>query len=464
MNFRFYDTLSGKIRTLPRPTKNPVRLFVCGPTVYDDSHIGHARTYLIFDSLVRYLQSQKIKIFYLQNITDIDDKIIKKATQTNRTIKQVAEKFRVSYLNDMKVLGVKSVNKYAPASNYVKEIKSQIKQLIEKGFAYKTNRGIYFEIKKFKDYGKLSRQNLSALRPGWRIETDPNKKDPLDFAIWKFSKSTSEPSWPSPWGRGRPGWHIEDTAITEEIFGSSYELHGGGVDLKFPHHESEIAQARALSGKKYFVKIWLHTGILKINGEKMAKSLNNFITIKDFLKNTSPEIFRLMILGHHYRSPLNYTKKLVNETKIQLDDLGKIIAKLQLIGQLGSKLTPNKRYSTEIKKFKKEFDNALKDDFNTPKALGATFILIKNIQPEIWQLTKEQAKTTKETLELSLKSLGLEISLQNTTKEASKIARDREKLRKNQQFIKADRLRKKINRLGFVVEDTPLGPFLWPKQ
>ncbi|MEK7146691.1 MAG: cysteine--tRNA ligase, partial [Patescibacteria group bacterium] len=282
MALKIYNTLSGKKESLKKPANRALKLFVCGPTVYDYSHIGHARTYLFFDIFARYLKSLGFKTFYLQNITDIDDKIINRANREKKNISAVARFFEKEYYRDMKTLAVESVDCYGKAGDFIKEIQRQIQTLVKKGFAYKTKNGVYFEVKKFKNFGKLSRQNLNALRPGWRIEPDPGKKDPLDFALWKFSEQ--KPYWPSLWGKGRPGWHIEDTAITGKIFGSQYDLHGGGNDLKFPHHEAEIAQAESASGKKPFVKIWLHTGFLLVNGEKMSKSLGNFITIKDFLK------------------------------------------------------------------------------------------------------------------------------------------------------------------------------------
>ena len=317
---KIYNTLSGK-KEVVRASKRPLKFFVCGPTVYDYSHIGHARTYVAFDIAVRWLEFSGFKVFYLQNITDVDDKIINRAKSENKNPLALARFFEKEYLKDMKSLGVVSVDKYARAAGHLKEIKRQIAALLKKGFAYRTKSGVYFEVKKFGGYGKLSRQNLEETRRGWRIEPDPEKKDRLDFALWK-NRQAGELAWPSPWGAGRPGWHIEDTAIAEKFFGPQYDIHGGAVDLKFPHHESEIAQAEAASGKKPFVKIWMHTGFLLAGGEKMSKSSGNFITIRDFLKNRDAAALRLLIASRHYRSPLDYEESLAENAENSLRTIG----------------------------------------------------------------------------------------------------------------------------------------------
>lgn len=447
------------------PRRRPLRLFVCGPTVYDYSHIGHARTYLAFDIIVRYLRSQTIPVFYLQNITDVDDKIIERAKIQNISPQKIAQIFQKEYRQDIKTLGITSVNQYAPASKFIKEIQKQISRLIKKGYAYQTKSGIYFEVKKFSGYGKLSKQNLDALRPGYRIEPDPEKKDPMDFALWKIHKY-SEPLWPSPWGTGRPGWHIEDTAISEKFFGPRYDLHGGSMDLKFPHHESEIAQQEAASGKKPFVKIWMHTGFLLVNNEKMSKSLGNFITIKDFLKNYSPEVLRLIIVSHHYRSPINYNESLAEQARASLKNLRHFISKLNLIKTKRAGLEPAEKITAEniktlIKKTDKAFHNAMEDDFNTQDALAELFKLINIIEPKIWSLRRSEARLIKDIIVKNLAVFG--ISLKKTEKispAARKIVKERELCRAHKQFIQADALRKKAEGLGYIIEDTPAGPLI----
>lgn len=448
-----YNTLTEKKEIFKKSDKR-LKLFVCGPTVYNDSHIGHARTYVAFDVIADFLRSRGHKLFYLQNITDIDDKIINRANNEKKSAKKIADIFTKEYLKDMKTLEIKSVNKYAPASKYIKEIRNQIKQLIKKGCAYKTSSGVYFEIKKFTDYGKLSKQNLDALRPGWRIEPDSEKKDLLDFALWKFQKHDYEPSWPSPWGNGRPGWHIEDTAITEKYFGPQYDIHGGAIDLKFPHHESEIAQQESASNQKPMVKIWMHTGFLLMNGEKMSKSLGNFITIKDFLKDYSSNILRYLITSHHYRSPINYTERLVLNSENALKNLTEFLAKLTLTGKTGD------NQIVDIKRYETRFNAAMEDDFNTPAAIAVIFDLINEINPKIWKLKAKNAKIITKWIKNKLSTFKISLKMPKIPLKIKLLAKKRELCRGNRQFIRADDLRKNIEALGYSIEDTPAGPLI----
>src|SRR3989344_9392375 len=290
----------------PRNGKK-VNMFVCGPTVYDSSHIGHARTYISFDVIARYLWHLGYKVKYLQNITDIDDKIIDRAKKENKHPLKLAGEFEKIYYQDMKSLGINSVSKYAPATKYIKQIVSQVKRLKEKGFAYEIpGDGIYFDLSKLTDYGKLSGRTTEGAEDAVsRIDESINKRNKGDFALWKFSKP-GEPKWKTELGEGRPGWHIEDTAITEKHFGPQYDIHGGARDLIFPHHEAEIAQMEGISGKKPMVRTWMHTGLLTINGEKMSKSLGNFITIRDFLEKQPARVLRFLMIKAHYRSPIDY--------------------------------------------------------------------------------------------------------------------------------------------------------------
>ncbi len=450
-----YNTLTEKKEVFEKTDKR-LKLFVCGPTVYDHSHIGHARTYIAFDVIANHLRSLGYKLFYLQNITDIDDKIINRANNEKKNAREIASFFTKEYLKDIKALEIKSVNKYAPASKYIKAILRQISQLLAKGYAYKTSSGVYFEIKKFSDYGKLSKQDLNAVRSGWRIEPDPEKKDPMDFALWKFKKQNNEPSWKSPWGEGRPGWHIEDTAITEKIFGPQYDLHGGAIDLKFPHHESEIAQQEAISEKKPMVRFWLHTGFVLVNGEKMSKSLGNFITIKDFLKNYSSNILRYLIISHHYRSPIDYTEQLAIDAQNALQNIIQFLAKLSLIKN-SAKI---ENLKLEIENSEIKFREAMNDDFNTPLALAAIFNLINEINPKIWDLSKKDAKKIIEWVRDKLNAFKISVKLPKIPLKIRLLAKKRELFRVNKQFTKADDLRKKINALGYSIEDTPEGPLV----
>lgn len=458
---RILDTLNGKKIAVKKP-KNGLKLFVCGPTVYDYSHIGHARTYVVFDSFVKYLRFLKNKVFYLQNITDIDDKIISRAKDRNISPKKLAKQFEKEYYADMKALDINSVNKYAPASKYIKEIQRQISVLLEKNFAYETKNGVYFQVKKFTNYGNLSKQNLSELRHGYRIEQDKQKKDPLDFALWK--KTNESVGWGSPWGWGRPGWHIEDTAITEKYFGPQYDIHGGAIDLKFPHHESEIAQQESASGKKPFVKIWMHTGFLLIKGDKMSKSLNNFITIREFLKKNSSSDLRMIVLSHHYRSPINYNDEVLASAKKSLNTIEDFITTLKFVELNAINKTENKKNRTNTKKILEKFENnfkrALDDDFNTPKALSEIFNLINQANPKLWTLSKKEAVDIRTSINKFLRLFEINTVPVKIPLKIAKLAQERQLSRQNKQFVPADRLRIKIERLGYLIKDTPLGPFL----
>ena len=322
-----YSTLTRSKETFKTINKNRVNLFVCGPTVYDDAHIGHGRTYISFDTIKRYLEYSGYAVFYIQNITDIDDKIINRSKESGIPAHELARKFEKRYIEDMNKLNVNGVNLFARATDHVDEILDQIQRLIDKGFAYETEDGVYFEIDKFPEFGKLSNRNVEELE-SHRDIAETTKKNPQDFALWKKREGVDEPTWPSPWGDGRPGWHIEDTAITEYYFGPQYDAHGGGLDLIFPHHEAEITQMEAVSGKAPMVEFWLHTGFLNVNGEKMSKSLNNFITIRELLKDYEPDNFRFFVLSTHYRSPIDFSKDSLHQSERSLDRIRKYYGNL----------------------------------------------------------------------------------------------------------------------------------------
>lgn len=456
MAFKIFDSLSGDKKTLKLPKNKPLRLFVCGPTVYDDMHLGHARAYLAFDLIVRFLRSEKIKIFYLENITDVDDKIIARAKERKTTWKKLSEEYLSRYLKDSKTLGISSVDKYVKASASVKEIKNQISRLIEKGFAYETKNGVYFEVKKFKDYGRLSRQNLNEIRSGYRVEPDPEKKDKLDFALWKKKKFPYEPSWPSPWGEGRPGWHIEDTAISEKFFGLHYELHGGGMDLKFPHHEAEIAQAEALSGKSPFVDFWLHIGFLLINGEKMSKSLNNFITAADFLEKYHPDVLRWLAFSRLYRSPFDYREELVSQSTNAMLSLKLLFAVLKT-------KTAKGEISPAIKKavsaFEKKVKLAMEDDFNTSVVVSEIFQFAGFLKTA--SLNKKEAAFSSAALTRLLSVFGFSFFKENPIPQKIKeMADERDVFRTVRDFSSADAIRNDLEKKGYKIDDTPSGPVI----
>lgn len=451
--FSLFDTLSGSLHPLLK-TGRPVKLFVCGPTVYDDMHIGHARTYLVFDALIRALRAGGYKVNYIQNITDIEDKIIRRAREFKTTPRRLAADFLRRYLADSRSLSIVSVNKYVKASSVIPEIIDQISRLFHRGFAYTTPRGVYFRVKKFKSYGRLSREDMSALRSGYRIEPDPDKEDVLDFALWKKKTKADEPSWLSPWGAGRPGWHIEDTAIAEKYFGLQYDLHGGGVDLKFPHHEAEIAQAESLSGHSPFVKIWLHVGFLTVSGQKMSKSLGNFVTVADFLKKYHPDVLRWLALNRHYRSPLNYTSVSASQAANSLLSLKSFFAYLDSCRLTGAK---RPAVSAALQRFSRVFTESLDSDFNTPEAIAATFSLIRDVNA-VGALNKSESVLVKKELFSRLAILGLTFRSSSVPDKIKELISQREVLRTVRDFRRADAIREQIASLGFRLDDTPTGP------
>ncbi|MCX6749793.1 MAG: cysteine--tRNA ligase [Candidatus Pacearchaeota archaeon] len=435
---KVYNTLTRKKEEF-RPIKGKeIKMFVCGPTVYDYSHLGHAKTYVQFDVIARYFRFKGYKLSYLQNITDIDDKIINRSNDEKTDWKKIAAKYEKEFIEDMKTLNIHSVNKYARATDYINEIISQVKRLIKKGYAYKISDGWYFDLEKYKDYGKLSgRRKLKKDDSVSRIDENKEKKSFGDFCLWKFSKP-SEPVWESKeLSDGRPGWHIEDTAITEKEFGVQYDLHGGGIDLMFPHHEAEIAQMESISGKKPMVKYWLHTGFLKINKNKMSKSLGNFKTIKDILKIYSPEVIRYFIISNHYRKPLDFSQDALENAKNSYNRLKNLCGELKPEGKI------NENY---IKKFEEEMD----DNFNTPRALQILWKLLRD----------EKARGKLKTIEKMDEIFGLNLLKKEKIiipVNILTLAKERENFRKNKEWKKADEIRNKINKLGYILEDTEKG-------
>ena len=469
-----YNTLSKKKEVLEPFDKaqgEKLRLFVCGVTTYDFSHIGHARTYIAFDMVAKYLRRKGYDVFYLQNITDIDDKIIKRAEETGEDAMKLSRRFEKEYRADMKALGINSVSKYARATSHIKEIVNQVERLLQKGYAYEIEGdGIYFDISKFKEYGKLSgRTTEQAEDATSRIDESNKKRNKGDFVLWKSAIARSlkrvyrnEPMWRSPWGYGRPGWHIEDTAITEKFFGPQYDMHGGARDLLFPHHEAEVTQMEAVSGKKPFVKYWMHTGFLTVKGEKMSKSLGNFITIRDFLKNHPARLLRYFVLKTHYRSPIDYSEKLLEQAQNELDRIDEFVNRLSDKYQVSSiKYQANPKF----KKLKDSFERAMDDDLNTPLSMSILFDLVRegNTQMDQGKLSKAQAKEILDFLKEIDQYFGFIFwgkEKHAVPADIQKLADQREQHRKAGNFQEADALRLAITKAGWVVEDTSSGPKL----
>lgn len=442
MPLKFYNTLTRQKEEFVPINKEKINLFVCGPTVYDYPHLGHGKTYTQFDVLFRALKYLNYKVFYLQNITDIDDKIINRAKEQNISPKELSEKFEKIYLEDMTILGNTSVDKYARATLYIPQIIKQVETLIKKGYAYKTNDGIYFETAKFKNYGKLSgRTELKEDDAVSRIDESKEKKGWNDFCLWKREKE-GEPSWDAPFGKGRPGWHIEDTAITENFFGPQYDIHGGARDLIFPHHECEIAQMESASGLSPLVKYWLHTGFLNIDSKRMGKSMGNFKTIRKMIEsNISPMAFRFWVLMAHYRSPINWNQEALEGAEIALKRLYKLYI------ELGGEDT-----GTLDKEYQQKFKEYIEDDLDTPRALTLLWDLVKD---------KSVSPANKKATILDFdKVLGLgfeNIKEEQIEEEIINLAEEREQARKNKDFKKSDELRDKIISLGYEIKDSSEG-------
>jgi len=459
-NLKIYNTLSGKKDDFKPIKGKKINLFVCGPTVYDYSHLGHARNYIIFDSFVKYLKAQGFDVFYLQNITNIDDKIIARAREKGVSPKDLAEAYEKEYLKDMKALGINSVSKYARATDYIKGIIDQIQRLQTKGFAYEiSGDGIYYDIGKFKNYGKLAgRTALGAEDSVSRIDYSKNKKNRGDFCLWKFAEDP-EPTWPAPFGKGRPGWHIEDTAISEKFFGPQYDIHGAARDLIFPHHEAEIAQMEAVSGKSPMAKYWMHVGFLTVNGQKMGKSLGNFIVLNDFLKRCPVNYLRFFVVKNLWRSPVDYSESVMIEVKSAVERIEDFLRRVK-----GQKVTKNlKEANLLIKSLEKDFYVALADDFNTPQAFAVLFDFIKKTNQLLdgGSISKKQASDIYKIFWKIDKIFGI-INFKKVNKtipvEIRKLAKLREAHRKNKDWQKSDEVRMQIEKHGYTIQDSESGP------
>jgi len=443
---KLQDTLSNSEQELDVSKK--VRIYLCGITVNDESHIGHARTIIVFDVLRKYLEEKGIEIEFIQNFTDVDDKIINRAQTENTTAETISTRYIENYFRDFDGLNVKRATDYPKATEHIGDIIKFIEKLIEKQIAYTTKNGVYFSVSKFPEYGKLSKKKIDELQSGARIEIDEAKKDPLDFAVWKFSDV--EPVWDSPWGKGRPGWHIECSAMSIKYLGENFDIHGGGRDLIFPHHENEIAQSESFTGSQ-FAKIWIHVGMVTINGEKMSKSLGNVKSIKYVLENWGPNIIRLFCLSGHYSKPIDYSEELLKENLTKWRQVE--ICYYELIHANSE----NHKISPTIEKIGTEFDNAMEDNFNTHLALSAFFKLVKEVNrlAADEKLGKADALIIKTEFERMLEILGLTIP-EMTEDEKQKIDNliaSREQLRNEKQFEEADKIRGRLNEMNIELID-----------
>jgi len=453
---KVYNTLTRHLDDFEPIHPGRVNMFVCGPTVYDVSHIGHGKSYVAYDIIARYLRKKGYSVFFVLNITDIDDKIINRAKETHVDPLFLSERYAQSFYKDMKDLQVNSINLYAKASDYIPEIINQIQGLIDKGIGYKIAGGVYYNISKFPEYGKLSRQNLEQLTVH-RVDPDPEKRNPGDFVLWKAQKP-GEIAWDSPWGKGRPGWHIEDTAIALTHFGPTYDLHGGGTELIFPHHEAEIAQAEGLTGKKPLAKYWAHTGLLIIKGQEMHKSLGNFVPIQEAIQKVGVEALRVLYASTHYRSPLDYTE----ETLVQAASLARRFRRaydeLQQATRVRSDSNPaNDALKRQVDEARTEFFAAMDDDFNTARALSAYIRIVGIAEEQGKSLRTESASMLLE----AMKELSSILGLLGTDSMPRREFLDlvtllnslRNELRAKREYTLSDRIREQMQKAGVLVED-----------
>ncbi len=463
---KVFDTLSEKKKEFKPLEDKTVKMYVCGPTVYDHAHIGHARSAVVFDVIRRWLEYRGFKVIYVRNYTDVDDKIIKRAKEEGIPWYEVSRKYIASYEEDMKALNVKEPTYKPKVTEHIPEIIEMISGLIDKGVAYEADGDVYFSVEEFPEYGKLSKRKTDELIAGARIEPGEKKRNPLDFALWKKSKP-DEPGWESPWGRGRPGWHIECSAMSMKYLGETMDIHGGGLDLIFPHHENEIAQSESYTGKT-FVRFWIHNGFVMVNKEKMSKSLGNFFTIKDILKEFSPDVLRLFLLSTHYRSPIDFSFERLKETERSLERLLNFISTPEALNNLPE--TQEEGKEIDVNAFRLEFESAMDDDFNTAKALGVLFELVKegNLlkdrilkEGKASKRTKESLTEAAETVKTLLKLLGFKLEREKEGELEDALIRIlidiRNELRKRKLFDLADAIRDRLKDVGITLEDLPTG-------
>ncbi len=484
MALRIYNTLTGRKEEFVPIREKQVGMYVCGVTVYDLCHIGHARSAIIFDAINRYLKFRGYHVTYVRNFTDIDDKIINRANTEGSDCKTIAERYIHEFQMDMGALGLENPTIEPRATDHIPEMIRLISTLVEKEYAYESSGDVFFSVERFKDYGKLSKRNLEEMQAGARVEIDEKKRNPLDFALWKASKP-GEPSWDSPWGKGRPGWHIECSVMSQKYLGETFDIHGGGKDLIFPHHENEIAQSEAVTGRP-FVRYWIHNGFININKEKMSKSLGNILTIKGVLKDWLPEVLRLFLLSSHYRSPLDFSEDSLSEAKAGLDRFYTTLKAIQ--DELSKPAVPNKKVDPAsikecrqvIESFQARFEEAMDDDFNTAQALGYLYDLQRHLNSlldiskgrpteEIISMLKQGfdhfSKTgsifglLREDPERYLneqKKAGLK-KLNLAEEEILHLIEERNTARKEKNWKRADEIRNDLLSRAIVLEDTPAG-------
>jgi cysteinyl-tRNA synthetase len=480
MSLRVYNTLTQKKEEFIPLHKGRVGMYACGVTVYDLCHIGHARSAVVFDCIYRYLRYKGYEVTYVRNFTDVDDKIINRAQKEGVSTEEIAARYIKEFYTDMGALGLMPPTVEPKATEHIAEMLALVQRLIEKGHAYQVEGDVYYAVQSFPAYGKLSKRSLDEMQAGARVEVDERKKNPLDFALWKAAKP-GEPSWDSPWGKGRPGWHIECSAMSQRYLGDTLDIHGGGKDLIFPHHENEIAQAEGATGKT-FVRFWLHNGFVNIAKEKMSKSLGNFLTIKEILNDYHPEVVRLFLLSRHYRSPVDYSTQGMEEARQNLERFYQTLAGIDEV--LGKTAGRQKEESTPVEKaalqktntFDRRFEEAMDDDFNTAVALAPLFELSHDLNRLLQGLTVQGTEILRQGKEVFAKAgkvLGIfleeppvflekeqkrkEQKLIIAPEEIEKLITERNEARRKKNWARADEIRDHLASQGIILEDTSQG-------
>lgn len=468
MVLKIFNTMGVKKEVFTPLREGEVRIYACGPTVYDFIHIGNARAFVVADTVRRYLEHRGFKVLFISNITDMDDKMIKRSQETGLSIQQLGEIFSDAYFEDIAALNIKKPDVNPRATQHIPEMIEVIRKLIEAGYAYQTDGDVYFDVSRFEDYGKLSGNETEALEMGARIEVNPKKRNPADFALWKARKE-GEPGWHSPWGEGRPGWHIECSTMAMKYLGETFDIHMGGKDLIFPHHENEIAQAEALTGKT-FARYWIHNEWLTVEGQKMSKSLGNFITVKDALKMCSPQVLRFFLISAHYRSPIDFNRENLKLAETNMERINNAIERLQSLKERVNRTSDEESLLSDVRNARSKFEEAMDDDFNTPLAIAAIFEVVKAINSyadknaEIEVLTKREAYVTVKGL-MCILGINIDTKKEEYADEKTAIINElinllidvRQGMRRRKEWQISDEIRERLQKIGLTIEDSPEG-------
>ncbi len=468
---KIYNTLTREKQEFIPVEEGKVRMYSCGPTVYNYFHIGNARPFIIFDTLRRYLEYKGYEVSFVQNFTDVDDKMINKANEEGVTVKELADRFIAEYFKDAQAVGIHKATVHPRATENMDAIISLIQTLEDKGYAYNVDGDVYFDIKKFRDYGKLSHQPLEELESGARIDINEAKKDPMDFAVWKKQKA-GEPAWESPWGMGRPGWHIECSAMANKYLGKTIDIHSGGRDLIFPHHENEIAQSEAANDAP-FANYWMHNGYINVDNRKMSKSLGNFFTVRDVLKEYEGEVVRFFMLSAHYRSPINFSKDLIDSAKSALERIYTCMETLEFfknrVGAPQDTYGAEKDYLKRLSALKEKYIEAMEDDLNTADAISVLFEIVSDANKTLTAEANPSVQALQRTLDL-LRELGGVLGILNReekeelSEEIKGLLAEREQARKEKNWARSDEIRDYLKEQGIIVKDTPQGQMIVTEQ